>query len=350
MAQLDMLSIIGWYFLPNMVTGWVQSAYYAIWIRAGEPKPQPGSRQYVNDFRKIYVAVVLAYLGYTIYEADYSLQQSRDFYHSLGVPLNVDERGLHSNTIQYHPDKITSSQDRHFAEAFYVHLKNCRDVLVDPTKRFAYDRIGPEVLEWRHCKTVYDFVWTSGKNTFMYYFGSAGVVFVLSFLGYMKFGSFWRYWAIAVMFVFEIHMLTRPDSPALLTKVINPIVTTFSSHPPYLQFQLLALLRKILLSFFIALSQIGPVIFPPSPIDGKEPTHQQLDRLDMMVKQTQQEAMRLTALELTPFVNNAPAMQELRTGMRQWLVDNTIRSNPQVRDAIGRVLQPRQGQANGRPT
>ncbi|TKX19620.1 DnaJ domain-containing protein 14 [Elsinoe australis] len=354
MASFDLLSIMGWYILPNLVTGWVQSAYYAVWIRAGDPKPQAGSRQFISDYKRIYVTVVLAYLAYTIYEADYSLQQSRDFYHSLGVPLDVDERGLLSKfrrlTIQYHPDKIAPTVDRQFAEAFYVHLKNCRDVLVDPVKRFAYDRIGPEILEWRDSKTIYDFVWTSGKGTITYYVGSSVVIFVLSFLGYMKYGSFWRYLAIAAMCTFELHTLTRPESPAILTKVVNPIITTFTNHPPYLQFQLVTLMRKILVSFFIALSQVGPIMFPEPAVEGKEPTHQQLDRLDAMVKTTQQEALRLTALELTPFMGNEQAMQELRVGMRQWLVDNTIRMNPQVRDAMGRVLQPRaQAQPNGRP-
>ena len=82
--------------LHKLVTGWVQSAYYAIWIRAGEPKPQPGSRQWVIHRKRIQILVILAYLIYTIYEADWQLRGARDFYQDLGVPHNVDERGLQS--------------------------------------------------------------------------------------------------------------------------------------------------------------------------------------------------------------------------------------------------------------
>lgn len=67
------------------MTGWVQTAYYAVWIRAGDPKPQPGSRQFAIDRRRIQILVVLAYLIYTIYEADYQILQTGDFYRDLGV-------------------------------------------------------------------------------------------------------------------------------------------------------------------------------------------------------------------------------------------------------------------------
>ena len=80
----------------QLVTGYIQTAYYAIWIRAGEPKPQPGTRQFVNDRKRIQILVILAYLLYTIYEADWQLRQAGDFYQVLGVPHAVDERGLQS--------------------------------------------------------------------------------------------------------------------------------------------------------------------------------------------------------------------------------------------------------------
>lgn len=103
-----------------------------------------------------------------------------------------------------------------------------------------------------------------------------------------------------------------------------------------------------MLSFFIALSQIGPLLFAPTPgNDGKDISGQQLDRIDVLAKTADQEVTRLLNLELTPFAGDPASMQDLRTAMRTWLVDNTVRSNPQVRDAIGRVLESRR---TGAPT
>lgn len=142
------------------------------------------------------------------------------------------------------------------------------------------------------------------------------------------------------MLLVELHTVTRPDAPSLLSHVLNPLLTRFSTHPPYLQFQFLSLLRKILLSFFVAVAQVGPVLFPKAPSDNGAATTEQLSRMEGLAAASDQEVMRLLALEMTPFSGNPEALNDLRAGMRHWLVDNTIRANPQVRDAMGRVLQP----------
>jgi preprotein translocase subunit Sec63 len=78
------------------VTGWLQTILYAVFIRAGDPKPQPGSQRYVQDYRRVRIFVILVYLLYTIIDADYQLKQAGDFYQVLGVPHSVDEKGLQS--------------------------------------------------------------------------------------------------------------------------------------------------------------------------------------------------------------------------------------------------------------
>jgi hypothetical protein len=109
----DFLSLAGWYFLPNvracikipvrvilttrqLVTGYLQSILYAVFIRAGDPKPPPGSLRYIQDRKRIHIFVIVAYLLYTIYDADYQLRGAGDFYQVLGVPHDVDEKALQS--------------------------------------------------------------------------------------------------------------------------------------------------------------------------------------------------------------------------------------------------------------
>ena len=42
------------------------------------------------------MTVILLYLLYTIYEADYEMRKAGDFYQILGVPLDADEKKIKS--------------------------------------------------------------------------------------------------------------------------------------------------------------------------------------------------------------------------------------------------------------
>ena len=90
------LSYAGWAFLPNLVTGWLQSVYYGIAIRAGDPKPQPGTPRYQKHRRRIHMIVVIAYLLYTLFEADYWVRQNGDFYQVLGLAPGAGEKAIKS--------------------------------------------------------------------------------------------------------------------------------------------------------------------------------------------------------------------------------------------------------------
>lgn len=165
------------------------------------------------------------------------------------------------------------------------------------------------------------------------------------------------------LFLFELHVCTRATTPTILSTILNPFLQTFTSRPPYLPFQALSLARKMVLTFFIALSQLGPLLSSPSSagaVDGQgnSVAQQQLDRLDANIRLAEAEASRLMALEVTPFVtatgdagggdgqtDGGAGMGELRNSMRRWLVDNTVRSNGEVRSAIGRVIERRRAGA-----
>ncbi len=144
----NLLSYVGWTFLPNvrdpeyahlsfclvhqnvaacellysaedsvliceqLVTGWVQSIYYGITIRAGDPKPQPGSPRYLKHRRRIHILVVFTYLLYTIVEADYEIRRGRNFYQDLGLSPDVNDKAIKSRFRRlyvlapaYHPQR-----------------------------------------------------------------------------------------------------------------------------------------------------------------------------------------------------------------------------------------------------
>jgi hypothetical protein len=92
----DLLSFLGWAFLPQLITRFLQSLYYGITIRAGDTKPRPGSFSHEKHRRRIQIAVVSIYLVFTIFEADWNMRRQGDFYQALGVGHDVDDRALKS--------------------------------------------------------------------------------------------------------------------------------------------------------------------------------------------------------------------------------------------------------------
>ena len=155
---------------------------------------------------------------------------------------------------------------------------------------------------------------------------------------------------MASLFLFELHAVTRPTFPSVFEKLINPLLAALTTRPPYLPFQAISLARKLVLTFFIALSQVGPLLAGPQALehDSKDVQAQQLDRLDVNLQTADQEVSRLLGLELTPFAAEEASMHDLKSSMRRWLVDNTVRSNADVRNAVGRVLERRRaGVPNG---
>ncbi|KAF2454622.1 hypothetical protein BDY21DRAFT_352293 [Lineolata rhizophorae] len=347
----QVLSFAGWYFVPTAV-GYLQSIYYGITIRAGDPRPRPGSSQFVKHRRRIHALVILAYLAYSVYEADWQIRRAGDFYQALGVPTDADEKAIQTRfrrlTIIHHPDKVTSPDARASADAYFVHLTMARDTLVDPAKRFAYDRFGMDMLQWRNCVTVKDYVGIGLQRLLPYYAASGMFMFILSFLGYMEYGRYWRYLSFVGMFIFELHTISRPTFP-IVTRVLNRLFLATGTHPPYLPFQTLTMARKLMIGTFIAVQQAAPLLRQqdPSSLAGNKGKIQQaqLDRLEVMSKETDRAALRLLLLEKAPFVSDPQAESQVKSKLKDWLVQNTVQAEPEVRDAIGRSLQRRRAEA-----
>lgn len=298
----------------------------------------------MRDRKRIQILVIGIYLLYTVYEADWQLRRAGDFYQILGVPHDATEKAINSKfrrlTLQYHPDKQSTPNPAQ--ESLYITIQSARDTLIDPAKRFAYDRFGPDILQWRHCKTLADFVFHGIQQTTVYYVVSFCVLVLLGILGYMQAGKFWRYLVMGGLFCAEITIMTRPEWPALLTQLVNPALVATGVRAPYLPFQLLSLLRKLTVTFFIALGQLSPLLQEPTEAKtGDGVTPPMLDRLDALASTADQEVTRLTGLELSPFISERSHMRDLKSGLREWLVQNTIRNEPDVKAAVAKTLSRR---------
>lgn len=340
--------------MPQFVTGWVQTIYYGLTIRAGDPKPRPGSPQYAAHRRVIQILVVTFYLLYTIYEADHDLRQASHYYADLRLGFNASEKDIKSRfrrlAAVHHPDKSSSSSANDSAN-YFIHLKLASDTLQDAAKRFAYERFGPSVESWKKCVTIKDYVTRGVLSGILPYYGvGAATVYVLGLFGYMDFGRFYRWLILLTLCVFELHTVTRPHHATYLN-VINSIVTTISSHPPYLPFQLISLARKITVTMYIALAQIGPLVQAHLNPDEQRANESEekalkkgLERLGQAAQALDYEATKLIDVELVPFKADPQQAANLQGKMREWLVQNTIRGDPMVRDALGRSLKKQRGE------
>ncbi|EON99285.1 hypothetical protein UCRPA7_5163 [Phaeoacremonium minimum UCRPA7] len=337
---------------------WAQTIYYGISIRAGDPRPQPGTPRWAEHRRRIHILVVSLYLLYTIYEADWELRRAGDFYSALGVSPSASDRDIKTRfrrlAALHHPDKTTmnaaSAEQAAQDNAFFLKLKTASETLLDPARRFAYDRFGPEVVGWTHCTTIRDYVARGARVNMPYYGAVALLMYGLSLVGYMSWGQYERWLVLVVVFAFELHAMTRPTGPALFASFINPFLSHFTSHPPYLPFQAISMARKVSVALSIAFSQIGPMLSADtsrgqvsvqSGTDSEALVKQGLDRLELTARGLDSDAMRLLELEMAPFAGDPALMNSMRGKLKEWLVQNTIRNDPMVRDAVGRSFQKR---------
>jgi hypothetical protein len=352
LVRFSLIMHAGTFGLHVQAAGWAQSILYSIFIRAGDPKPQPGSVRFVKHRKQILIAIYAAYFAFTIYEVDFNLQRSSNAYNDLGVPIDVDESGLNSRfrklTIRYHPDKIGPGVNREAANAYYIHLKHARDIILDPAKRFVYDRFGPDIFrQCQSCLTIREYVDSALLSAVTNY--GALLVFLIgaNALGFFKDGSYWRYFGLLAVATFEIRTAMRPDFPSVLTKYINPLVASFNLRPPYLPFQVIAIAKKASISAAQFLALLMPLYRidserPMQPTDDTEDgLHKQLDRLSAFVAESNRDASRLLELESIPYRENEKAKSELREALKKYMVQNVVHQDKEVRNAIGQSMARR---------
>lgn len=369
MSANPLISFLAWTFVPSVcalasvhstvltdcqyATSFLHSVYYSITIRAGEPKPAPGSPLYRKHYQRIYATLIIAYLGYTFLQVFHDLRIKSDFYTALGVPHDIDEKALKSRyrrlAAQFHPDKVGESGPAH---EYYIFLQTASDTLLDPVQKFMYERFGPEIVKLGSSLPKQA---TNQLSTWMTvalrlqgpsYAGSLIMLLILGATGYMQYGRFWRFWAFTALLMVELYTVTRPLPPWVLTDVINPFLVRFANYPPLLQFQALALARKMTFNLFIAIAQLGPLLDTPGSRNagtGKEVEPQQLAKLEQLLALHNAETQRLFGLAMAPFAGDDAAQREVKETTKNWLVQNTIRADPEVRQAHEQALRKRGG-------
>ena len=100
---------------------------------------------------------------------------------------------------------------------------------------------------------------------------------------------------------------------------------------------------------YIAFAQIGPIVAlhlqkgqaGADAADDEKAVMQGLDRLETVASHLDNDTGRLMDMETAAFKGDAEATSNLQGKMREWLVQNTIRADPMVRDALGQSFRKR---------
>ncbi|KAI9043533.1 J domain-containing protein [Aspergillus affinis] len=357
----SILSFVGWAVLPNYVTSLVQSVYYGLTIRAGDPRPQPPSPRYARHRRRIFVLVVTGYLLYTLYEAFHRVQVAGDFYKALGVSPLADDRTIKSRfrrlAAQHHPDKITQGEGLP-ADNYFVYLKLAQDTLLDPARRFAYDRFGPDILGWGdRNKTMQDFLMTGLQRSLLPYVGGFITIIFLNFTWWASWGRYWRFFTFAALITLELTLITHPGALFIPSTYIPPglrdLLGISAEKPTFylLPFQILTLAQRASVTLHIFISQVTPPEVsqkPSGPSDRLHPqTMQRLAQLLQLSRTTDGEATRLLQLGFAPFRGDREGVATLRKGMKEGLVLSSVRASPGVQAAVGEVVERKMREKKG---
>ncbi|KAJ5109735.1 hypothetical protein N7532_002380 [Penicillium argentinense] len=370
----SLLPFFGWAVLPNYATSFLQSVYYGLTIRAGEPRPLPQTPRFERHRRRIFLVVIVSYLLYTLYETFHQVQVAGDYYKVLGVSPFADERVIKSRfrrmAAQHHPDKIGADGHLAGSEIYFMFLRQAQETLTDPVKRFAYDRFGPDMQKWGELKTMQEFVLASLTRSVLPQYAIGFVtMLVLNWLWWANWGRYvsssdsigamleqtqltqlaqWRFYTFAAMLTLELSIMTHPQAVFMPTAYLpSALRSLFPQEQFYLlPFQILTLARRASITLHIFISQAAPP--GVGTVEGtggiSRQTMQQVAQLVQTSRQTDFEATRMLHLGQAPFRGDKESVSALRRGMQEGLILGGVRSSPGVQQAISQVMQRRQAE------
>ena len=294
------------------------------------------------------------YLLYTLLEALHNIRLEGDFYTLLGITPTTPDREIKARfrrlAAKFHPDKLSqlSNGDSSLSDTIFVQLKLAQDTLLDPAKRFAYDRFGPSIVSKQHpgLKNIKDFVYAGLSSLIPEYATSALALVVLNFFWFPKWGQYWRYLVILTSVFVELYLLTHSWEPSpISTYIANAANNVLPGLlPPHLlPFQLLSTARRMAISINIFISQL----VPPDTGSNAEQDRQiqaQIAHLNQVAQRTDAEANGLLSLGLAPFRGDTEKVKRLRRGMKEGIVMGAIGGSQEVQEAVKRAAGRRKAQ------
>lgn len=188
-------SILCWTVLPQVLTSALVSLFYRVSPSARPTIPPNASPQHLalaqarsqNHHRRARIVLVFGYLAYSVLSVYYaqSTALEQNYYSLLGLSRATVEQGP-SGTVKshwrrlarrYHPDKVGKA-----GEAYFVRLRTGVETLDNDSKRWAYERFGPEVHDWgAKLVTPREYLQTGALRSGVWWAFALGSIIVFSF-------------------------------------------------------------------------------------------------------------------------------------------------------------------------
>lgn len=343
--------IVGWSYLPDFATKQalrvIHRIYSSIFHR---PPPDPRTPTYALHYRLTFATVVLCYLIYNFLDA--SGRITSNFYELLGVYPNSNDATLKTAfrgfARKYHPDRVGPS-----GEALFIEVRDAFEALKNPVVRFAYDRFGPDVLQWKECTTMREYLRRGLLSSSLYHIMTGAGLILFSAIGKPSPIAAWRYLLFICLLASELYLLLAP-SPS--TSPPSTFVDAATSHatildvifPKRIVYQHILLLHQVFFFLSVALSRVAPVLFPSlmqgDPIVDQQIVRAMAERLGALAKNTERELSimldtELLAIHETPMVTSelstlpqphellkSDIMHTLTMEMEDLVVENKLKS------------------------
>jgi hypothetical protein len=213
-------------------------------------------------------------------------------------------------------------------------------------KRFAYERFGPDVLDWKKQLTRWELIKTGFGQTITYYVAAYIGLVISSFFGYAANMRWWQVFITTTLFVFEARTISSPTFPFLTLYFFNPLLSLLK-RPEYLPFQTIQVIRRIAVSGFLALTHLSPVLTQPT-LNSDTPEAQQkaINQLAMVIQELDGDAQRMLNTQAAPFIGDEIAEPRLKQSLVSWLVQNEVRNTKEVQTAIQKVVRRKNGEVD----
>ncbi|KAF9121904.1 hypothetical protein BGX30_002312 [Mortierella sp. GBA39] len=288
-----------------MVTRLLQAVYYSRRYGPNSPKlPHKGSARYQRDFNWILTIIVGLYLLSLVHESVRTMEDNH--YDTLGLKFGTfTQKQLRANfrkaSLQYHPDKAGQA-----GADMFVGIRAAHEILVDPTLRLNYDRFGSTVLKCAGCKTNKDYLQEGLKAVYTFYAAAGIIFFLVNLVGKGNYGRYWRFIMLAGMGAIEMSLvLTAGNAGGGWMERLMPGLVPFEQ---------IAVLHQLYISASVAVSQVGPLLFPEGK-EKQEPSSELIKRLQTLTEIAAGE----TAVQVKSWMDTLVGQDECITQLRREL-------------------------------
>ncbi|OBZ69892.1 Chaperone protein DnaJ [Grifola frondosa] len=310
--------IAGWSYLPNFATRQLLPIFHKIYQRyLHRTPPAPHTSLYSLHYRFVYAFVVLSYLLYTFYNAALSMEPN--YYEILGVDPVADNVTLKMAFRQfarkYHPDRVGPQ-----GETAFINVRDAFEALKNPVTRFAYDRFGPDALQWTQCTTLREYVRHGLMQSAGFHVFSICVLLLFSAVGKPSPVSFWRFILFFALLVYELVFVLGPSPSPSSNSSLSSFLFFDPASPSStsilgllwrrrVAYQHIRFLHSLFVLCSVGLSRVAPVLFPSEDLDMKQ-LQAEIDRIALLAKTINLEVSSQIQTELHsvhgPQTNTAP--------------------------------------------